>query len=80
MEVADPQEGELERRAPVSSGDGLGGVLAGGGVEGGPVRLEVGLDGGGGGGKRVVPASGRGGGGGGERAAEQGEERRAEGG
>ncbi|EAZ24085.1 hypothetical protein OsJ_07821 [Oryza sativa Japonica Group] len=34
VEVADPQEGELERRAPVSSGDGLGGVLAGGGVRG----------------------------------------------
>ena len=47
VEVAEPEEGELQGRPPISGADDLGGVLAGGRVEGGPVRLEVGIDGGG---------------------------------
>jgi len=79
VDVAEPQEGELERGPPVPRGDDPRRVLACGGVERGPVRLEVSLDGHGDGGERVVPGAGRGGGGG-ERAAEQREERGAEGG
>ena len=78
VDVAEPQEGELERGPPVPRGDDPRRVLACGGVERGPVRLEVSLDGRGDGGERVVPGAGRGGGG--ERAAEQREERGAEGG
>jgi hypothetical protein len=67
VDVSKPQEGELEGGTPAPRSDYLRRVLPRGGIERGPVRLEVGLEGGRHGGEQVVPRTG----GGGERAAEQ---------
>lgn len=86
MEVAEPEEGFLDGRAPVR-GEDLGDVMAGGEVEGVVVSLEVGVEGGDVGGEEVggrdhgaAAVGDDGGEGGGHGVAEEGEEGGAKGG